>query len=90
MMGSSTSLGLIPPTVKIRKGAKTAPTTKVRDENRPSWCYSEFTERWCKTEELLRKEQRDAERTEKLNDEASQLTSFGMKLSAVQAAEIRA
>ena len=88
-MGTSASLGLSPPEVTIKEKQKNAPNTKPEREGPPGWYYSEFSERWCKTEELLGKEQR--EEAGKLAREASQPTATSSTMiSEVQAAEIRA
>ena len=89
-MGSSTSLGMTPPAVNIQKGSKSSPNTNPEPKSRPGWYYSELSDRWYKTEELLEKERRDAEEAEKLAGEASQpTTTFGTMISATQATEIR-
>ena len=81
---------MTPPTVNIQKGTKSAPNTNPDPKSRPGLYYSELSDRWYKTEELLGKERRDAEEAEKLVGEASQpTTTSGTMISAAQAAEIR-
>ena len=90
-MGSSTSLGMRPPAVNIQKGTKSAPNTNLEPKSRPGWYYSEMSDRWQKTKELLEKERRDVGEAEKLAGEASQPTATSStKISVAQAAGNRA
>ena len=88
-MGTSTSLGLSPLGVTVKEKETNAPNTRPEAKGPPGWYYSELSERWCKTEEQLEKEQR--EEAEKFAREASQPTATSSTtISEAQAAEIRA
>ena len=68
-MGTSTSLGLAPPNVKVQKGNKFTPATNLEVNDKSGWYWSEFGGGWYKTGELLEEEQR--QKAEKLVSEAS-------------------
>ena len=76
-------------TREFPKGTKSDVDTIPESKSRPGWYYSELSDRWCKTQELLEKERREAEEAEKLAGEASQPTiTSGTTISTTQAAEI--